>query len=159
MVPIPAVIQDWIVAFLQNESAVTARVGFWMTGTPVTQQGTVLDIPGLTIEVARECSSIRSSLLLIVMTMVLAHLFLGSWWRKSLLVAATIPLMVAKNGLRIFVIAELGTRGDPGFLDGKLHHHGGIVFLAIAVAIVIVLIWILRRSETSQSRVISEPPW
>ena len=117
-----------------------------------------MDIPGLGIDVTRECSSMRSSLLLIVMTMVLAHLFLGSWWRKALLIAAAIPLMVAKNGLRIFVIAELGTRIDPGFLDGKLHHHGGIVFLAIATAIVIILIWILRRSETSQSRVISEPP-
>jgi len=158
MVPIPAAGLDWIVPFLQNESALTARVLFWMAGTPATQQGTVLDIPGLTIEVARECSSIRSSLLLIVMTMVLAHLFLSSWWRKAALIAAAIPLMVAKNGLRIFVIAELGTRVDPGFLDGKLHHHGGVVFLAIAVAIVIVLIWILRRSESSQSRVISEPP-
>src|SRR5258708_17314269 len=134
MVPIPAVVLDWIVPFLQNESALAARVLFWMAGTPATQQGTVLDIPGLTIEVARECSSIRSSLLLIVMTMVLAHLFLGSWWRKSLLVAATIPLIVANKGLRIFVLAELGTRVDPGFLDGKLHHHGGIGFLALVVA-------------------------
>src|SRR5258708_36693506 len=49
MVPIPAVGLDWIFPFLQNESAVTARVLFWMAGTPLTQQGAVLDIPGLTI--------------------------------------------------------------------------------------------------------------
>jgi exosortase len=158
MVPIPAVALNWIISFLQNESALAARVLFRMAGVPVTQDGIVLDIPGLSIEVARECSSIRSSLVLIVTTMVLAHLFLRSWWRKALLIAAAIPLAVAKNGLRIFVIAELGTRVDPGFLDGSLHRHGGPVFLAIAVLIVIVLIWILRRSETSQSRVIGEPP-
>jgi exosortase len=147
MVPIPAAALDHIIPFLQNESAFAARVLFWMTGVPVTQDGTILDIPGLSIEVARECSSIRSSLVLIVVTMVLAHLFLRSRWRQVLLVAGAIPLAVAKNGLRIFVIAELGTRVDPGFLEGNLHHHGGIVFLAIAVAIMIVLIWILRRSE------------
>ncbi|MBZ5657837.1 MAG: exosortase [Acidobacteriia bacterium] len=149
MVPIPAAGLNWIIPFLQNESAVAARVLFRIAGVPVTQDGTLLDIPGLSIEVARECSSIRSSLVLIVMTMFLARLFLRSWWRKGIVIAAAIPLSVAKNGLRIFVIAELGTRVDPGYLDGNLHHHGGIVFLAIAVVIVSVFIWILRRSEPS----------
>jgi exosortase/archaeosortase family protein len=106
-----------------------------------------LSIPNLDIEVARECSSIRSSFMLIVTTMVLAHLFLRSWGRKVILIAAAIPLAVVKNGLRIFVIAELGTRVDPEFLEGNLHRHGGIVFLAIAWVIVIGLVWILRRSE------------
>ena len=152
MGPIPAAALDRIIPFLQDESALAARVLFRMAGVPVTQDGIVLDIPGLSIEVARECSSIRSSLLLIVITMVLAQLFLRSWWRKSLVIAFAIPLAVAKNGLRVFVIAELGTQVDPGFLSGKLHHQGGIVFLAIAVVIVVVLIWILRRSESSRSR-------
>ena len=107
----------------------------------------MLSIPGLDIEVARECSSIRSSLMLVVTTLVLAHLFLRSWWRKALLIAAAIPLSVAKNGLRIVTIAELGTRIDPGFLNGKLHHNGGIIFFGIAVVAVVVLLWILRRTE------------
>jgi exosortase len=152
LVPIPAIAVKWIVEFLQRYSALAARIMFRAVGVPVTQDGIVLSIPGMDIEVARECSSIRSSLVLIVMTMVLAHLFLLSWWRKALVIAAAIPLAIAKNGLRVFVITELGTRVDPGFLDGNLHHHGGIVFLAIAVAIVILLIWILRRSESLPSR-------
>lgn len=152
MIPIPAVALDHIIPFLQNESALAARVLFRIARVPVIQDGIILDIPGLSIEVARECSSIRSSLVLIVTTMVLAYLFLRSWWSKALVIALSIPLAVAKNGLRIFVIAELGTRVDPGFLDGKLHHHGGIVFLAIALMIVIGLIWILRRSESLGSR-------
>jgi len=157
MVPMPAAALDRIIPFLQNESAVSARALFWLAGVPVTRDGTVLDIPGLTIEVARECSSIRSSLILIVMAMVLAQLFLHSWWRKAVVFAAAIPLAVAKNGLRIFVIAELGTRVDPGFLDGNLHHHGGIVFLAIAVAIVSGFIWILRQNESVGPGIMREP--
>ena len=147
LVPIPAFALSWIVEFLQQQSAVAARIMFRAAGVPATQDGIRLSIPGLNIEVARECSSIRSSLMLVVTTMVLAHLFLRSWWRKALLIVAAIPLSVAKNGLRIFTIAELGTRVDPGFLDGKLHHNGGIVFFGVAVIAVVALLWILRRTE------------
>jgi len=147
MVPIPDFALGWIVEFLQHQSALAARIMFRAAGVPVTQDGIMLSIPGLDIEVARECSSIRSSLMLVVTTLVLAHLFLRSWWRKALLVAAAIPLSVAKNGLRIVTIAELGTRVDPAFLHGKLHRNGGIIFLGIAVIAVVVLLWILRRTE------------
>ena len=147
MVPIPPFALDKIVLFLQHQSAFAARILFLAIGVPVTQNGIVLSIPNLDIEVATECSSIRSSLMLIVIAMVLSHLFLRSWWRKTLVVAVAIPLSVAKNGLRIFTIAELGTRIDPGFLDGKLHHNGGVLFLGIALLVVGALLWVLRRSE------------
>jgi exosortase len=147
MVPIPEFALNRIVEFLQERSALAARLMFRMVGVPATQDGIMVSIPGLDIEVARECSSIRSSLMLVVTTMVLAHLFLRSWWRKALLIAAAIPLSVAKNGLRIFTIAELGTRVDPGFLTGKLHHHGGIVFFGLSVVAVGVLLWVLWRTE------------
>jgi len=147
VVPIPEFALNWIVEFLQQQSAVAARIIFRAVGVPVAQDGITLSIPGLDIEVARECSSVRSSLMLVVTTMVLAHLFLRSWWRKALLVVTAIPLSIAKNGLRIFTIAELATRVDPGFLNGKLHHNGGIVFFGIGVVAVVVLLWILRRTE------------
>ena len=147
IVPIPEHAVSWIVESLQYHSASTARVMFQMLRIPVTQEGVMLYIPNLGIEVARECSSIRSSSMLVLTTLILAHLFLRSWWRQALLVAAAIPLSVAKNGLRIVTIGTLGTRVDPGFLDGKLHHHGGIIFFAVAVAAVVLLLLILRRTE------------
>jgi exosortase len=151
MVPIPDFALNGIVEFLQQQSAVAARIMFRAIGVPATQDGIMVYIPNLGLEVARECSSIRSSVMLVVSTMVLAHLFLRSWWRQLLLIAASIPLSVAKNGLRIVTIGELGTRVDPGFLNGNLHHHGGIIFFGIAVIAVLVLLWILRRTEPQVS--------
>ncbi len=153
MVPVPAIVLNEMVPFLQHQSAFAARILFQAIGVAVTQDGIMLAIPNLDIEVASECSSIRSSLMLVVTTMVLSHLFLRSWWRKSVLVAAAIPLAVAKNGLRIFTIAELGTRVDPGFLNGNLHHHGGIIFFGISIVVVVALLWILRRTEFGMSLV------
>jgi exosortase len=152
IIPLPAFVLDGIVQFLQQQSAFAARLLFRAVGTPVTQDGIMLSIPGLDIEVARECSSIRSSLMLVVTTTFMAQLLLRSWWRKALLIAASVPLSVLKNGLRIMVISELGTRVDASFLDGRLHHHGGIIFFAVSVAVVAVLLWILQRTETPAPR-------
>jgi exosortase len=122
---------------------------FATAGIPVAQDGTQLTIPGLTIEVARECSSIRSSLMLVVTTMILAQILLRSTWRKTIVIALAIPLSVTKNGLRIFVLATLATHVDRSFLTGRLHHQGGIIYFLIALAIICLLIWFARsRAET-----------
>jgi exosortase len=147
LVPIPSFLLAHIITFLQQWSAYTAQLLFTAVGVPVSQDGFFLTIPGLTVEVAKECSSIRSSLMLVVTTMVLAQLQLRSFWRKALLVAVAVPLSVAKNGLRIFVIAMMGTRVDPSYLTGRLHHQGGIIFLLIALLVIFLLLWILRKGE------------
>jgi len=149
MVPIPQLVTEGAISFLQHQSAFAARLLFLLAGVPVTQDGIVLSIPGLDIEVARQCSSIRSSLMLMITTMVLAHLFLRSGWRKAFLIAVAIPLAALKNGLRIFTIVELGTRVDPGFFDGNLHHRGGILFFGVSVAMTAGLLWVLRQTENA----------
>jgi exosortase len=68
MVPLPAFLLDRAVQFLQYESAFASRILFLAIGVPVTQDGVMLSIPNLDIEVATECSSIRSSMILIVIT-------------------------------------------------------------------------------------------
>ena len=147
LAPVPEFVLAHIITFLQQWSAFAAQFLFSAVGVPVSQDGFFLTIPGLTLEVAKECSSIRSSLMLVLTSMVLAQLELRSFWRKLFVVAVAIPLSVAKNGLRIFTIAMLGTKVDPSFLTGRLHHHGGVVFLLIALVVIVLLIWILRKGE------------
>jgi exosortase len=152
-VPIPAFLLDRIVAGLQQGSVLASQWLFLLFRVPVARDGTMLAIPGLDIDVTAECSSIRSSLMLLVTTMVLAHLLLNKAWRKVLVVAVAVPLSIAKNGLRIFTIGMLGSRVDPEYLTGRLHRQGGIVFFLIALAMTFLLLWFLRRGE----RVASTP--
>jgi exosortase len=147
VVPIPSILLDQIVSGLQQSSTLAAQFLFLLFRVPVSRDGTMLAIPDLDIDVTPECSSIRSSLMLVVTTMVLAHLLLNKTWRQVLVVAIAIPLSVAKNGLRIFVIGMLGSRVDPAYLAGNLHRHGGIVFFLIALAAIFLLLWYLRRGE------------
>ncbi len=158
MVPLPEFVLNPIVGFLQQGSAAAAHLFFAAAGVPVAQRGTLVHIPGLTLEVAPECSSIRSSAMLLVTTMVVAHLLLRSTWRRVLVVAAAIPLSVAKNGLRIFTLGVLATRVDPSFLSGRLHRQGGGIFLLIALGAIFLLIWILRRGEAEKPKLDPRAP-
>jgi len=150
LVPLPRIAVESVIALLQIGSAWSAHAFFGAFGVPVLQQGVVLTIPGLIVQVAQECSSIRSSSMLIVTTLVMAQVLLLSFWRKALVVCLAVPLSVLKNGLRIFVIAMLGTRLDPAYLHGWLHHQGGVIFFGIALGGMFVLLWLFRRREHSR---------
>jgi len=156
LVPLPERALNAIVNLLRQGSVIAAHCLFWLARVPVTHDGMLVQIPGLTLEVAPECSSIRSSLVLVVTTMVVAQLLLRSPWRKALVVAAAIPLSIAKNGLRIFTIAMLGTKVDPGFLTGRLHSQGGFVFFSVALAAIFLLLWMMRRGEENSERAVGK---
>jgi len=107
----------------------------------------VLTVPGIILEVAKECSSIRSSMMLLITGMVLAQLLLRTQWAKILVTLAVIPFAIAKNGLRVFVLAMLGLYVDPSYLNGRLHHNGGILFFLVSLGGLLVLLWLTARVE------------
>ena len=147
LVPLPRVALDWSISLLQIGSAWSTHALLALCGVPVIQQGVLITVPGLVVEVAQECSSIRSSSMLIVTTLVMAQFLLVSFWRKALVVSLVVPLSVLKNGLRIFVLVMLGTRVDPGYLHGWLHHQGGFIYFGLALGGIFALIWLLRKRE------------
>jgi exosortase len=92
LVLLPEFSVNHIVSLLQQGSADAANRLFIIAGIPVTRDGLRVSVPGLTVEVATECSSIRSSLMLLVTSTVPAHLLLRSAWGKGLVIVAAIPL-------------------------------------------------------------------
>ena len=147
MVPIPDLALEWIVRLLQSCSTEATLLLLKAVNIPVSKTGFVLSLHRIDIEVARECSGIRSSLVLLVVTLVLGHLFLRSGRRQVLLALLVFPITVVKNSLRIFTLATLGDYVDPSFLSGNLHRHGGILFFALALGVVILILGLLRKSE------------
>ena len=56
-------------------------------------------------------------------------------------------MMVLKNGVRIFTLTLLASYVDPGFLYGRLHREGGVVFFLLGLLLLAPLLWVLQRSE------------
>lgn len=145
--PIPDFLLQRTIAWLQAGSAEVSHVLFQLVGVPVHRNGFTFALPGVTVEVAEECSGIRSSLVLAITSLLIGHLTLRSGWAKAALIVATIPLLIVKNGIRIVTLAVLSIYFDPRFLHGDLHQRGGIVFFALALVLLALFLRVLQRSE------------
>jgi exosortase len=150
MVPLPDVILNRVIYELQEGSTQIAQLIFQAVGTPVLRHGFLLSLPGVTIEVAQECSSIRSSVALFITCLIAAHLYLRTWWKILLLLVVGLLLSVVKNGIRIATLTLLSMYVDPGFLTGRLHHEGGFVFFFLALLMLWPLFLWLERSDRHQ---------
>ena len=134
--------------FLQRSSADAAEVLFRLSSTPVFRDGLQFTIPGVTIEVARECSGIRSFIALMIVTAVLGYMFLQSTWSRAAFLLAVIPISIVKNAIRIVTLSWLGSNGSMDFLTGDLHHRGGPVFSLISLALLTPILLGLLRLES-----------
>jgi exosortase len=147
-IPIPSAALERIIFFLQQWSAEVSYAFFRLIGIPICREGFVFNLTGLTIEVAKQCSSIRSSLALFIMGVLLSGLFLRTMWARGVLLLAAIPLAILKNGIRIVTLTLLGLYVDERFLiDSPLHQRGGIVFFLIALSLLVSVMWALRKWE------------
>ena len=148
IIPIPPLMIDWATSVLKVSSTETVAGLFTLTGTPYVRDGFVFALPTFTIEVADQCSGIRSSIALAITGLIAGHVSLRCWWWKVLLVLAVLPIAVFKNGLRIATLSLLAIHSDPSFLVGRLHHEGGVVFfllgLAMLAPVLAGLCWIER---------------
>jgi exosortase len=157
MFPLPGVAVDKIIGFLQAESAALSYSLFSLLGVPVYRDGFILHLPGVSIEVAKECSGINSSVALLITVVLFAWQTLRTRSRRALLVLLTVPLSVIKNAVRIVTLTLLALYVDPSFLTGHLHHDGGFVFFLIALALIYPLWRWLYKSEQRNVSKLMQP--
>ncbi len=147
MLPPPAFLIDRAIVWLQWGSAEVTSWIFYLTMTPVIRDGLIFDLPGVSIEVARECSGIRSSIALGITCLAGSYLFLKLSWARAAFLLAVVPVAMLKNGIRIASLTLLSIHVDPGFLFGRLHQQGGVVFFAVGLVVLMCVLRALQRIE------------
>jgi exosortase C (VPDSG-CTERM-specific) len=147
MVPLPDAVVNWLENASMLASAEAAALFFNAAGTPMVRHGTFFELRGITLQVAQECSGIRSSWVLFIAGLLASHLFLKTRWRRIVLVAFVIPLGILRNGFRVFVIGLLCVHIGPYMIDSPIHRQGGPFFFALSLIPLFLLMWWLRRQE------------
>jgi exosortase C (VPDSG-CTERM-specific) len=133
MVPFPNFVTDWIETFFQRASAEAASLLFGISQSSVLRDGLTFKLPGIVIEVAPECSGIRSSFVLFITSLVGGYVFFQSKGHRAILALSVIPLAILRNGLRIFVIAMLCVHVGPDMIHSPIHKRGGPLFFLLSL--------------------------
>lgn len=150
--PLPQNLMHMAEVGLQVASADVSYAIFKLIGLPVFRQGLVFSLPGLNIEVAEQCSGIRSTIALLISVAMASHLFFRSNWSKFCLIALTIPIAIFKNAVRITTLSWLSVYVSHDILNGPLHRMGGLPFTLVAIAILVPLLLFFRRLETGRRK-------
>jgi exosortase C (VPDSG-CTERM-specific) len=147
MVPMPDAMANALESASKYASAEVANVLFQLSGTPFLREGLIFQLPNITIEVAQECSGIRSSWVLLMTSILAANLFLKGPWRRLVLVALVIPLAILRNGFRILVIGLLCVNLGPQMIHSIIHRRGGPLFFVLSLIPLLLLLGWLHKGE------------
>jgi exosortase len=149
-IPIPSYLMERAISFLQHGSADVTYIMLKATGMPVFRQDTIFVMPNLSIEVAPECSGIRSGISLFILSVMACHMFLKTWSRRAILIAVAVPILIFKNALRISTLSYLAVNIDPRIITSRLHQEGGIPFFLLGLLLIYPILSLLMRSERNQ---------
>ena len=150
MVPVPQPLLSQAIFLLQEGSSKAAEWNYRLMGVPFFRQGFDFALPGVTIRVAEECSGIRSTLALLICTVLASHMFLRNSLNRILLCVVAIPIAIVKNGFRIASLSSLAAYVNPVFLTGPIHHKGGALFFLFALIPMALLLRFLQKSENKR---------
>ena len=157
-VPVPPFVMEKIIAVLVVGSSYMTRLLFVAFGVPFVQEGPIFHLPAFAIEVAQECSGIRSSLALLITTVLAGHLFLRRFGSRVLLALAVFPVALFKNSIRIGALYLLSYFVDVRIIAGGfLHRSGGFIFFGLGLSVLGSVLWLLRQRESGNRAPLAAP--
>jgi exosortase/archaeosortase family protein len=107
----------------------------------------VLSLSKIEIEVAPQCSGIRSAMYLFMTGLVFSQLFLKSAGRRVLLVLSVLPIAIFKNALRIVTLAIIANYANKDILSSDLHRKGGIPFMIFGIVMLAIVAKLVERKQ------------
>jgi exosortase len=144
MIPIPTIILNQITMPLQFLASRMASSMLTFLNVPVLRDGNVIHLPNMSLQVVEACSGIRSLVSLGTLAIIYGYLLESSIVIRLILVAASIPIAVVANGLRIMGTGLTGLYWNPDKAQGFFHEFSGWVIFIVSLVTLFLLHALLR---------------
>jgi exosortase len=132
MIPVPSQI---IAALTIPLQLTVTKVSVWlasMIGIPIYNEGNIINLPHGTFEVTQACSGLRSIMTMLTLGAVLAYLTLRSNLLRGILFILAIPIAIAVNIFRVFILIAVFHFTSIDLSHGTIHTILGLAVFAIA---------------------------
>lgn len=120
MIPSWEIVTDRLHFPFQRLSATLGVALLRFIGIPVHQQGVFIELPNITLEVARVCSGVNYLIAVFAVGLPLAYDFLKGWRRVALLSFALV-VAILSNSFRVALIGTLSYYGLNPSIHGPFH--------------------------------------
>ena len=153
-IPFPAIIFNQITFPLQLMASRLASQILPLLGVPVLQEGNVIQLPVMKLEVAEACSGIRSLMSLFTLAVFYGYFLEKTTARRVILAAASIPIAVAANVARIVGTGLCVQYWDPEKALGFFHEFSGWVMFVVSLSCLYLIHRIMRFFPTSERKTV-----
>jgi len=147
-IPLPALLVNAVTLPLQLVASRIAESTLALGGIPVYRDGNVLQLPSTLLQVADACSGLRSLISLAALAILLAWATPTSLVRRGAIIAASVPIAIAMNGLRIAATGVACETWGREIASGGWHTFTGWVTFAISL-------WLLVQTSRLLARLAS----
>jgi exosortase D (VPLPA-CTERM-specific) len=148
MIPLPAFLERTLGVYLKSVSSNLGGSLISLCNIPVNVSGNVIDLGVTQLQVVDACSGLRYLFPLIALGLVYTYYFERVLWKKIFCVAATIPIAVLTNGLRIGITGILTNSYGPKVAEGFFHEFTGWGLFMASFAFLLLLGWTLKFLPT-----------
>ena len=153
-IPFPAIVFNQITFPLQLLASRVASIILPLFGVPVLQDGNVIELPVMKLEVAEACSGIRSLMSLFTLAVFYGYFLEKTTKRRVILALASIPIAVAANVVRIVGTGLFVQYWDPVKALGFFHEFSGWVMFVISLCCLYLVHRVMRLISPVKSKTI-----
>jgi len=153
-IPLPAIVFNQITFPLQLLASRVASIILPLFGVPVLQDGNVIELPIMKLEVAEACSGIRSLMSLFTLAVFYGYFLEKTTKRRVILALASIPIAVAANVVRIVGTGLFVQYWDPVKALGFFHEFSGLVMFVISLCCLYLVHRVMRLISPVKSKAI-----
>lgn len=138
MVPIPYSAEYWLRVPLQAVATKLGTMSLVMLGQPALAEGNVIYLGDHTLFVEEACSGMRIFIGIFALAFAFVLFSKWSWWQKTLVLLATLPVAIVANVTRIVVTGLLYQYVSTDVGQKFSHDVAGFVMIPLAAA----LLWL-----------------
>ena len=158
MVPLPAAVFERLEFPLRMATSGMSEALIRAANIPVTRDGNLLDLGNIVLEVARECSGIRSTIALVTIGLVFGYVPESRTWQRLLVAALTIPVVIVTNSIRVAATAVSTHYYGPGAATGFVHDlYGWLAFGLAFGTLFMIHRFVLRIASARRPRTLAPP--
>lgn len=134
-IPLPTLIFNKITFPLQLFASRLSSMALPLLGVPVLQDGNVIQLPTMQLEVAEACSGIRSLLSLFTLAVIYGYLLEKSPRKRVILALSSLPIAVAANVARIVGTGLCVQYWNPDKAVGFFHEFSGWLMFLVSLSL------------------------